>query len=120
LCAFCPNFEYPETFGLVLAESNAVGTPVIAHRIGAAAEVIGDPRQLLDTPKLATLAYRACRRVGRGEAIGGRVVDRIGGFRTYVERIAAWRAGGRPVVAARPAFARAAVLDEWKALLMHE
>ncbi len=43
LCTFAPNFVLPETFGLVYAESKALGTPVLAHDCGAAAEVIGDP-----------------------------------------------------------------------------
>lgn len=47
LCLFYPQTTFPETFGLVLAEANAVGTPVIAHPIGAAPEVL-DFRQVMD------------------------------------------------------------------------
>src|SRR5205823_4608734 len=46
LCTFFPNFVIPETFGLVFAESHALGTPVLTHDCGAALEVVGDPRQL--------------------------------------------------------------------------
>ena len=50
-CLFYPNHDYftRETFGIVYAEANAVGTPVIAHPIGAAREVLSKPTsQLLD------------------------------------------------------------------------
>src|SRR5262249_25160366 len=47
LCVLYPNFVFPETFGLVLAESKAVGTPSLTHDCGAAAEVICDPAQIL-------------------------------------------------------------------------
>lgn len=48
LCKFYPNTSFQETFGLVLAEANAVGTPVIAHPIGASSEVLEHPKQLLN------------------------------------------------------------------------
>lgn len=50
LCVFYPNTDYKtrETFGLVFAEANAVGTPVIAHRMGAAMEVLNPKEQALD------------------------------------------------------------------------
>lgn len=48
LCVFYPNYVYPETFGLVYAEANAVGTPVLTHRHGAASEVLADSRQFVD------------------------------------------------------------------------
>jgi len=37
---FYPQTAVPETFGLVLAEANAMGTPVISHDHGAAMEVL--------------------------------------------------------------------------------
>lgn len=40
LCVFYPQKKRPETFGLVYAEANAVGTPVIAHDFGSAREVL--------------------------------------------------------------------------------
>ncbi len=49
ICLFYPQTTFAETFGLVLAEANAVGTPVLVHRdVGANAEVVGDPAQLVD------------------------------------------------------------------------
>ena len=47
LCTFFPNFVLPETFGLVFAESKAVGTPVLTCDAGAAAEIVGDPQQVI-------------------------------------------------------------------------
>jgi glycosyltransferase involved in cell wall biosynthesis len=117
LCALCPNFEFPETFGLVLAESNAVGTPVLAHPIGAAAEVLNDPRQIIEVPKLASLAYRASARFGVGHAAAARAVDLIGGFGTFEDRIDAWRAGARPVVQARTEFSLTEVVGRWRSIL---
>ncbi len=47
-CVFYPQTQKIETFGLVYAEANAVGTPVLAHDLGAAKEVLSDPSQLVD------------------------------------------------------------------------
>lgn len=55
LCVFYPNYVYPETFGLVLAEANAVGTPVLTHAIGAAREVLTNPNQLIDCRNRVTV-----------------------------------------------------------------
>lgn len=90
LCVFSPNPVFPETFGLVFAESNAVGTPVLTYPLGAAPEVLGDARQL---------------------------VDRDGHVEHIVERLERWRAGERPAVRMNPAFRLSAVLAEWRALL---
>lgn len=46
LCTFYPQTVFEETFGLVYAESNAMGTPVLAHDLGAAREVLDNPKQL--------------------------------------------------------------------------
>lgn len=48
LCLFYPNPVFAETFGLVLAEADAVGTPVIAHPIGAAPEVVMHPKEIMN------------------------------------------------------------------------
>jgi glycosyltransferase involved in cell wall biosynthesis len=47
-CVFYPQQIKIETFGLVYAEANAVGTPVLAHHWGAAREVLSDPQQLVN------------------------------------------------------------------------
>src|SRR5690349_1441604 len=54
-CTFHPTFMIPETFGLVYAESKAIGTPVLTHDFGAAAEIVDDPEQVLPV----TMSYKA-------------------------------------------------------------
>ena len=88
LCVFYPAYSIPESFGLVFAESNAVGTPVLAHPFGAAPELL-TPEQLVD----------------------GRDVDGI------VERLRAWRSGARPVVRARKEFRLSNVVRDWERVL---
>jgi len=39
-CLFYPQTVFPETFGCVLAEANALGVPVLSHDHGAAFEVL--------------------------------------------------------------------------------
>jgi len=89
LCVFYPQHVHPETFGLVFAEANAVGTPVLAHDFGAAREVLGGGGQLVDGTDAA--------------AIGA--------------TLRAWQAGARPRVSLRPEFRAAGVLGEWRRLL---
>ncbi len=118
LCTFAPNFVLPETFGLVYAESKALGTPVLTHDCGAAAEVLGDQRQVL--PVLP--GYRAYETAVRALPIRwrrgpARLADRLGLFEAYSERIAEWREGGRPRVGPDPRFGLAVVAGEWRKLL---
>jgi glycosyltransferase involved in cell wall biosynthesis len=118
LCTFFPNFVIPETFGLVFAESKAVGTPVLTHDCGAAAEVVADPRQLLPV----TFAQKAYEKALSGfpprwRRAPARIADRLGLFDPYVERIHAWRSGTRPHAAPDPRFRLTAVVDQWRALL---
>lgn len=47
-CVFYPQTKRVETFGLVYAEANAAGTPVLAHDFGAAREVLNDNCQLVN------------------------------------------------------------------------
>jgi glycosyltransferase involved in cell wall biosynthesis len=118
LCTFSANFVIPETFGLVFAESHAVGTPVLTHDCGAAAEVLGDPRELLRVSAAERLYEAALRRLSpalrRGPA---RLADRLGLFARFIERIADWRAGARPRVGPDPRFRLSAIAAEWRALL---
>lgn len=118
LCTFQPNFRIPETFGLVYAESNALGTPVLTHDYGAAAEVVNDPRQLLPV-KPAYRGYEVM--VGglmpRWRALPARLAAAAGLFDAYIERIREWRGGARPVVGADPRFALHAVAAQWRELL---
>jgi len=48
LCVFYPQNSFAETFGLIYAEANALGTPVLAHDIGAAKEILHPNNQLID------------------------------------------------------------------------
>ena len=115
LCTFFPNFVIPETFGLVFAESNALGTPVLTHDCGAAREVIGDQRQILPV----TAALRAYETLlgplpPRWRAAPARMADAIGLFDVYLERIRAWRAGERPVTGPDRRFCLTAVTARWR------
>ena len=121
LCTFVPNFVLPETFGLVFAESRAVGTPVLTHDCGAAAEVVGDSDQVLPL----TLAQRAYETAVHKLSIGwrsgpARVAERLGLFDAYIERIRTWRAGSRPHTGPDPRFRLTTVLDQWHALFRGE
>jgi glycosyltransferase involved in cell wall biosynthesis len=46
LCLFYPQNVFPETFGLVMAEANALGVPVLTSSIGAAPEILENPYQM--------------------------------------------------------------------------
>jgi glycosyltransferase involved in cell wall biosynthesis len=89
LCLFYPQSTFEETFGLVFAEAHAVGTPVLAHPLGAAPEVVACDRQLCDVTD----------------------IDEV------CERIARWRDGDRPGPAPRPELELDAVIEVWEGLL---
>jgi glycosyltransferase involved in cell wall biosynthesis len=118
LCTFSPNFVIPETFGLVFAESHALGTPVLTHECGAAAEIVGDPRQLLPV-RAAARCYEAA--VGglpaRWRSGPARLAAAAGLFDAYVERIRRWHEGSRPQACPDPRFLLSAVTAQWRALL---
>jgi glycosyltransferase involved in cell wall biosynthesis len=118
LCTFFPNFVLPETFGLVFAESRAVGTPILTCDCGAAAEIVGDPQQVLPV----TFGQRAYEGTFQNLSPGwrrgpARVADSLGLFDAYIERIRAWRAGGRPATGPDPRFRLSQVADQWRAML---
>ena len=117
LCVFYPNFVLPETFGLVFAEASAVGTPVLTHDCGAAAEVLADPRQLLPIAPAARRYERTTRLLpGALRPILAARAERRGVFEPYVERVRAWRSD-RPRTAPDARFRLAAVAERWRALL---
>lgn len=87
---FHPNLVFPETFGLVHAEANAVGTPVIAHRLGATPEVLDRPAEQLTD----------CR-----------------SEKAVIDRIDFYRRNGRPKVQGKDAFRLSNILKEWERLL---
>ena len=118
LCTFIPNFVIPETFGLVFAESNAIGTPVLTHDCGAAVEVLGDRSQTLPVTTASRVYEMLLHNVSPGWRAGpARVAESLGMFDVYAERIRAWRAGGRPSVGPDPRFRLTAVVEQWRALL---
>lgn len=90
LCVFYPQRSFAETFGLVFTEANALGTPVLAHPLGAAQEILeaGGAGQVIDcTPE------------------------------NVVRTIRAWRNGARPMVRAHSDFRLENILPAWSALL---
>lgn len=86
-CLFYPQAVFEETFGLVFAEANSVGTPVLTHPHGAAPEVL-DSNQLVD-----------CREPERP-----------------VAKLLDWYARGRPKVTGKNAYRLSYVIDQWEAL----
>lgn len=91
--------DWPEPFGLVLIEAMAAGTPVIAFRRGAVAEIIepGVTGYIVDSIDEAVAAIPAVQRLDRG-TIRRRFderfrVERM--TRDYVELYAKVRSGGR-------------------------
>lgn len=85
LCLFYPNTVFPETFGLVMAESDAVGTPVLTHAFGASYEVTDHPQEVMD-----------CR---DKEAV--------------VKKVMMWYHGSRPTVRGKPQFRLKNVVNHW-------
>lgn len=85
-CLFYPQDEFEETFGLVFAEAHAVGTPVLAHPLGAAREVIGSERELVDAKNPDSV----------------------------IEKILLWQVSGRPKPTLNPSFRLSKVLDGWE------
>ncbi|WP_168184067.1 glycosyltransferase family 4 protein [Pseudoruegeria sp. SK021] len=91
LCLFCPQTSFAETFGLVLAEANAVGTPVLVHAgLGANDEIVG----------------------GAGQRIDGCNPAQI------LDRISLWR-DAPPKVSTNPEFRLSRVAQAWTRLLRH-
>jgi glycosyltransferase involved in cell wall biosynthesis len=118
LCVFYPNFVLAETFGLVLAEANAVGTPVITHDVGAAAEVLADPRQVLPV----AAEQRMHDRLARWLPSSARPMlcawsTRRGAFAPYIERVHAWKNGARPQPGPDTRFKLSVIANEWRAML---
>lgn len=118
LAVYMPNLLLPETFGLVYAEANAVGTPVLAHDVGAAREVLHPANPVLPVRVRQRVGARVARELG-GHAsrwLSG-VAQRCGLFDDYIETIRAWRSGQRPQVRGDSRFRHSAVIREWRQLL---
>ncbi len=118
LCTFFPNFAIPETFGLVFAESHALGTPVLTVDCGAALEVLGDPREVLPLKPGYRVYESALRRLPLHLRSGpARLAAAAGLFDEFVERVAQWRSGARPQVRPDPRFRLATVAAQWRELV---
>ena len=87
-CIFYPQTIRAETFGLVYAEANAVGTPVLAHNFGAAAEVLSDQNQLIN---------------------GHRIQE-------IIEKLSAWQ-NTRPNILPQERFRLSRIIEDWRGLL---
>jgi len=48
LCVFYVQDSFSETFGLIYAEANALGTPVLAHDLGSAREILDQNNPIID------------------------------------------------------------------------
>lgn len=116
LCTFYPNYVYPETFGLALAESNALGTPVLTHAIGAAEEVLHGDGQIIAVPASRKWADSAYWRFPAIRPTAESLLAKMGAFDAYGERIRAWQQGGRPRVQGRSAFDLDEVVLAWHQL----
>lgn len=90
-CTFHMN-EYPETFGLVYAESLAVGTPVLTSKCGATYEVITKPEFLID----------------------------VNNEKKVINRMLKWRKDGAPKAKMKEDFRLANVVKQWETLLEKE
>jgi glycosyltransferase involved in cell wall biosynthesis len=117
LCTFFPNFVIPETFGLVFAESHALGTPVLTVDCGAALEVLGDPAEVLPLRP----AYRAYEALVGGlpfalRRLPARLAARAGLFEPFVARVREWRGGARPRVHPDARFLLGRIVTQWRAL----
>jgi glycosyltransferase involved in cell wall biosynthesis len=118
LCTFFPNFVIPETFGLVFAESHALGTPVLTVDCGAALEVLGDRDEVLPLRRSYRRYERAVAALPPGlRRVTARLAARAGLFDAFTGRIKAWREGARPRVGPDPRFRLGSVVACWRALL---
>jgi glycosyltransferase involved in cell wall biosynthesis len=118
LCTFFPNFVIPETFGLVFAESHALGTPVLTVDCGAALEVLGDRDEVLPLKRSYRVYERAAGLLPRGlRRVPAHLAARAGLFDAFAARIQSWRAGARPAVAPDPRFRLGSVAARWRGIL---
>ena len=114
LCTFYPNYVYPETFGLALAESNALGTPVLTHDIGAAQEVLHGAGQFIQIPSVRGMADSVFWRWPALRKMGEVSLGMLGFSKAYEARIRSWQQGNRPVVLGRTGFSIESVASAWR------
>jgi len=90
-CTFHMN-EYPETFGLVYAESLAVGTPVLTSKCGATYEIIGNQEFLIN----------------------------VNNEKKVIDKILKWRKDGAPKAEMKEDFRLENVVKQWDNLLQKD
>lgn len=83
------NSVFPETFGIVYAEANAVGTPFLSHRLGAVPEVVDHPAELID----------------------------VNDPKAVIDRLIQWKTLSRPKVRGESRFRMVRIVREWLELL---
>lgn len=83
------NGVYPETFGLVQAECNAVGTPFLNSKLGAVPETADHPAELID----------------------------VNDEKQVIDRMIQWVRLGRPKVRGTPHLRTSRVIRDWLELL---
>jgi glycosyltransferase involved in cell wall biosynthesis len=83
------NNVFPETFGLVHAECNAVGTPFLSSYLGATPELVDHPQEVID------------------------VTD----YEKVIKRMIDWKKMGRPKVRGSEWFRMRKIVREWEDLL---
>ena len=88
-CVFYPQHVFAETFGLVYVEANCAGTPVLAHDIGSAKEVMKDHDQLVNARN--------------SQAVVNKILD--------------WKKNGRPEVTCDDRFFISNAIIKWKKIL---
>ncbi len=87
-CVFYPQNVLPETFGVIYAEANTVGTPVLCYDIGAAREILSNDEQIMsvDDSKVT-------------------------------EKLMGWYEHGRPEVRGKKDYLLEHVVEQWRLLL---
>lgn len=83
------NTVFPETFGLVYAEAQALGTPFLTHDLGAVSELASSKDQFVDARD----------------------------NKAVIDRMLRWAREGRPDVSLDPQFRLSNVVEQWYTLL---
>lgn len=88
LCVFYPS-DWPETFGLVAAEANALGVPLVTYRRGALKEIVSSDDQFVE----------------------------VGDDAAVVRKVTKWNEEGRPRIVGKDEFKFSKVILKWVELL---
>ena len=97
LCLLHPNNEYPETFGCVNMEANALGIPVLCYDYGATGEIIKDKSQFINPKTYLFDPYD---------------------MRTAIDMILSWNKKMPTIKETHPELKTNNVIEKWLNLLM--